>query len=186
VDNGFKALLGGVMLAALLFAILSVMPGVSTLGSSKSALGSIAAPASVSSTPVIAQAPALPQPATQKPTVPSSTPEGDNKQPQAKQYVFLQEEEKLPPKRWLYANGDVILRKEPQGDPFIPLSASFAPLTIHSGTRLWPVRTEAEWVMVQSPGNTVGWVHKDEVFTNDSGQSGSYYNLPAPRRPWLQ
>jgi hypothetical protein len=172
MDNGFRSFAIVTLLAIAVFVVVSTWPGIVNMINPK------AQPAATM-TAVAAQPASLNQSATLSaavPTAPVVQPD----------YTFLQEEEKIPPKRWMYANGNVMLRKEPHGDPFIPLSASFAPLTVHNGTRLWPLRTDSDWVLVQSPGKTLGWVHKDEVYTNEYGTSGSYYNInQAPRRPWL-
>jgi hypothetical protein len=36
-------------------------------------------------------------------------------------------------------------------------------MTILRGTRLWPLRTEGDWVMVRAPSGLLGYVHSNEV-----------------------
>ena len=64
---------------------------------------------------------------------------------------------------WLYTKKSAILRIEPDGIGHRAKSASHAPLTIARGTRLWPIQTEGEWVLLRSPGGTLGWMHSSEV-----------------------
>ena len=86
----------------------------------------------------------------------------------APSYTF-QEERETPPterKSWLYAQRAVILRIEPGGIGHRPPTVSHAQLTILKGTRMWPVRTEADWIMVRSPSGLLGYVHTGEVDTS--------------------
>jgi hypothetical protein len=172
MENGFRVILLGVVLAVAVFAGFSVWPNVVGMLSDSG-------PRPVANTALASVAPAVTSPQLNR-----SAPAAAAAPAQPASYTFLQEKEKTPPRRWLYANGNVILRKEPDGQAFVPLTASFAPLTVHSGTRLWPVRTDADWVLVQSPGKTLGWVHKDEVFTDPYGRSGTYSNTAGVRRPY--
>jgi len=73
------------------------------------------------------------------------------------------QEESAARRTWLYAQASVILRTTPGGVGFRAPSISQAPLTIVKGTRLWPVRTEGDWVMVRSPSGLLGYVHTSEI-----------------------
>lgn len=59
---------------------------------------------------------------------------------------------------WRQARVSVLLLKTPSGDPFRAATKSMAPLTIIKGSRLWAIRQEGDWMLVRSPGRTLGWV----------------------------
>ncbi|MGD8863825.1 MAG: hypothetical protein PVI30_27675 [Myxococcales bacterium] len=73
------------------------------------------------------------------------------------------QEEPAARRNWLYAQVSVVLRTTPDGIGFRAPSLCQAPLTIVKGTRLWPVRTEGDWVMVRSPSGLLGYVHTSEI-----------------------
>ncbi len=64
---------------------------------------------------------------------------------------------------WRQARFSLILHKEPAGEPFRAATKSKAPLTIVKGSRLWAIRQEGEWILVRSPGRTIGWVNAGDL-----------------------
>lgn len=149
---GFRYILAGLLAIALVFAGLSLWPyAAGMLGASSSqAAPTAAAAAAPLALPPAVSPPALPPPAAGQPT-----------------FVFAEEREQPPEQRsWLYTQRSAILRVEPGGTGHRAPTVSTAPVTILIGTRLWPLRTEAEWVMVRSPSGLLGWVHTSEVDTS--------------------
>jgi hypothetical protein len=62
-----------------------------------------------------------------------------------------------------YARFSVVLRATPDGVGKRPVSLNRAPLTVVKGTRLYMVKEQDDWVLVQSPSAETGWVHKQEL-----------------------
>jgi hypothetical protein len=97
--------------------------------------------------------------------VPLAPPPVASQPPSAKpSYTFHEQPEEAPkPLSWLYTQRSAILRIKPGGTGHRAATVSCAPLRIATGTRLWPVKTEGDWVMLRSPSGTLGWMHVSEV-----------------------
>ena len=81
-------------------------------------------------------------------------------------YTFIQEDdenEKSQEPRFLFTQRAVYLRKEPAGRPYEPVCINRAPLVILAGSRVRPLQTQGEWVMVRTPGQTLGWVEQSSL-----------------------
>ena len=64
---------------------------------------------------------------------------------------------------WRTARQSFILRKTPGGEGHHALTASLAPLTIVKGSHVLAIREEGGWMLVRSPGRTLGWVESREL-----------------------
>lgn len=149
MSTGFQYMLAGMAVIALLFAGLSLLP------TWRSEAAPPANPAAGASSP------ALPLPATSAPTPAVTAPAAV---PSSPSYTFQRERTEASRElTWLFTKSSVVLRKSPNGEPYRPPTVCFAPLTILPGTRLWPIRTEGDWVMVRSPSQLLGWIPQSEV-----------------------
>ena len=69
-----------------------------------------------------------------------------------------EEREKL-----LYTKLSVKLYIEPNGRPHHPTSLNNSPLIIGRGSHVLPLEYRDGWVMVRSPGHTLGWLHGEDL-----------------------
>jgi len=151
MKNDFQFMVFLMAVIALLFVGLSLMPDLRHSAASAQAQAPITLAAT---TP----------PAVAAPAPPSPPPSAAAPASRAPKYVFRRgRTEASRDLNWLFTRHAVILLKEPDGDPYTPVTICDAPLLILPGTRLWPIKTEGEWVMVKSPSQLLGWVPQSEV-----------------------
>jgi hypothetical protein len=68
-----------------------------------------------------------------------------------------------PAVRLKYTRESVKLYVEPNGRFHSPTSLNNNPLIIARGSHVLPLEYREGWVMVRSPGNTLGWLHDDDL-----------------------
>jgi hypothetical protein len=67
------------------------------------------------------------------------------------------------PPELLFTKQSVKLYVEPNGRPHHPTSLNNSPLIIGRGSHVLPLEWRDGWVMVRSPGHTLGWLHGEDL-----------------------
>ena len=145
MSSGFRYVLSGALIIAVLFAALSLLPTYLSRQSPTSSTPTTPTPATT--TPRVFTMPPVA-------TVPAAAPPMP---------AVLPGEEEQPGVSWVYTAQPVVLRVKPDGDPYYAASVSSAPLTILGGTRMLSIRSEGDWLMVRVPSRLLGWIPAREV-----------------------
>jgi hypothetical protein len=185
MSSGFRYVLAGACVIAVLFVALSLWsyvpqmdivwtprgtprapvtsptPPMAPAAPAVSSPGAPTTPATSLSAPTSAVPPATPAPAAPGPG-PLSNQITLRSQAAGAQSAITQLDDSAPA-LWLQTTDNAIVRKKPGGDPLLAPSVSHAPLTVYSGSYLREVRREREWVLILSPSKTLGWVHERQV-----------------------
>lgn len=165
MGGGYRYVLGAMLATALLYAALSLLPVICGTQGAAGPRGGGAK--TLSTTSVSAAPPAVSAAGT------AASPAVAAAQPPS--YTFVSERETgSSDVTWLYTREPVILRVEPAGKPHIATCLTRAPLTILRGTRLWPLETRGEWVLVRSPSRLLGWVNQRDLVTHPGNARRSY------------
>ncbi len=170
MNSGFRYVLAGSCVIALLFIALSLWSYVPQLDIVWKPRGTISAPAPAPPAPPSGNAAFAPAGARQlaatRPSAPGPAPLSSQStlhSPGAGALSAITQPDSNTPVLWLLTTDNAIVRQQPGGDPLLAPSVSHAPLTVFSGSYLREVRRESGWVLVLSPSRTLGWVHERQV-----------------------
>jgi hypothetical protein len=171
MSSGFRYVLAGACVIAVLFVALSISPYLKQLDIVWRPPGASHQSVTGQQQPAFPQPP-VPRTAAPPPPMPSSALVGQA-QPQpshivlqspAQAAVMVVDELDSPEStQWLMTVDNAIVRKKPGGDPCLASCITRAPLTVYSGSYLREVRRESGWVLILSPSKTLGWVHERQV-----------------------
>lgn len=171
MSSGFRYVLAGACVIALLFVVLSIWPYLKQLDIVWRQPGT----ASQVTLPPQQAAPApQPRPSNHpQPLAPAGAAPAQPAPPQRSRVVMsspaqgallvVDDPDSPQTTQWLLTVDNAIVRKQPGGDPCIASCITRAPLTVFCGSYLREVRREHGWVLVLSPSKTLGWVHERQV-----------------------
>ncbi|MCH7471777.1 hypothetical protein IIA79_02365 [bacterium] len=159
MSGGFRNVLAGAVVVVIAYAVMSTWPALRELVAPLQRLASPRQMLPVSPSPTQTRPPA---------TRPAVSPGGAFAASAAPVITpaSLSRPSSLPESSavsWQFAQRATVMHFEPGRNPIIPPCLNRAPLTILAGTRLWPVKTEGEWVMVRSPSRMLGWVLNGDI-----------------------
>ena len=157
--GGFRFLVSGLLAAVAVFALISWWPWLSGAVHPASSSGAPLAPGggALAAVPSV-----VPPPLASPPKPPPS-------------YTFAEERDRPPEQRvWLYTQQAAVLRVTPGGIGHRAPTISTAPLLILTGTRMWPVKTEGEWVLVRAPSGLLGWMTGQELGSRPPYETRDY------------